>query len=81
MRGSIKRRCTKCGSRKIKKIVGDNGSELFRCLDGHDTFSWSFVVDIARPGEPRKQISRSGSSLAGKPSPNWWRWLQTRTAA
>ena len=60
MRGSVKRRCTKCGSRKMSKIVGDTGSESFTCPDGHDTFSWSFVVDISRPGEQRKQIMRSG---------------------
>jgi integrase len=45
------RRCGKCGARVESKTCGKCGS---------DSFSWSYVVDVAQPGEKRKQRSKAG---------------------
>lgn len=51
-RGTIYRKCGSCG----RKVGGDHPCE--RC--GHEHWSWAFTVDIAPPGAPRKQRTRSG---------------------
>jgi len=49
--GSVFRRCT-CGAR-----FGD-GRRCREC--GSDSYAWSFVVDLAVPGAPRKQRRKGG---------------------
>jgi integrase len=48
--GRLTRRCQACGRDTTAK----------RCTCGSDRVAWSFTVDISRPGEPRKQVHRSG---------------------
>lgn len=49
-RGSVFRRCSGCG-RRIRAR---------KCPCGHDRFTWVFVVDLERPGAPRRQVMRGG---------------------
>ncbi len=49
-RGAVRRRCTRCGA-----SVRDG-----RCLKGHEGWSWSFTIDTAPVGAPRRQVTRSG---------------------
>ena len=51
-RGSVSRRCSTCGTGVV------TGERI--CPAGHDRIAWSFTVDIAPPGAPRKQVRRSG---------------------
>jgi integrase len=50
-RGLTFKRCGKCGRRIEGKRCGKCGGE---------SFSWSYVVDVAQPGEKRKQRSKAG---------------------
>lgn len=50
-RGAIFKRCSKCGRRF-------EGRKCERC--GNESFSWSYVVDVAHPGEKRKQRTKAG---------------------
>lgn len=50
-RGLTFKRCGKCGSRVENKKCAKCGGE---------SFSWSYVVDVAQPGEKRKQRSKAG---------------------
>jgi integrase len=69
MKGSVRRRCTICGSRNLNKTgkstytcpnVFDEGHP--RAGEHHDSWTWGFVVDVSRPGEDRRQVWRSGYS-------------------
>ena len=50
--GRLTRRCRACG----RDAAGR------RCACGSDRMAWSFLVDVNRVGEPRKQMHRSGFS-------------------
>ena len=50
-RGLTFKRCGKCG-RRIE------GKACAKC--GGESFSWSYIVDVAQPGEKRKQQSKAG---------------------
>ena len=49
-RGSVYRRCRACSNR----------AEGRRCRCGSDALGWAFKVDVAPPGAPRDQKTRSG---------------------
>ena len=49
-RGAVRRRCSSCGA-----SVKDG-----RCSKGHEVWSWSFTIDSAPAGAPRRQVTRSG---------------------
>ncbi|MHB8611207.1 MAG: tyrosine-type recombinase/integrase [Candidatus Dormibacteraceae bacterium] len=51
--GRVFRRCSKCGGR-----VAVGGRACAKC--GSETFSWSFVVDVAPKGQTRRQRSKAG---------------------
>lgn len=46
----MRRRCSTCGASMKNK----------RCPKGHEGWSWSFTIDAAPPGAPRRQLTRSG---------------------
>jgi integrase len=46
----VRRRCSTCGASVQNK----------RCPKGHEGWSWSFTIDAAPPGAPRRQLTRSG---------------------
>lgn len=50
-RGTVRRKCSTCG------IAVQDGKT---CRNGHDNIVWSYVVDIAPEGAPRKQRTKSG---------------------
>ena len=61
MSGTVRRRCTTCGG----TITTDKGS----CRKGHTSWRWSITVDVALPGQPRKQVTRTRGE-DGQPFPN-----------
>lgn len=50
-RGTVRRKCSTCG-------IGVKDGKA--CSNGHDNIVWSYVVDIAPEGAPRKQRTKSG---------------------
>lgn len=49
-RGTLRRRCSSCGA------TMKDGT----CPKGHDAWAWSYTIDAAPPGAPRRQLTRSG---------------------
>jgi integrase len=48
--GSVYRRCTGCRKRMRDAT----------CPCGHTRYSWTYTIDVAQPGAPRRQVYRSG---------------------
>jgi integrase len=58
-RGKVYRRCTRCGGDvNAERRAADRPTKHERC-DG-DRATWAYTVDVARPGAPRKQVTRAG---------------------
>lgn len=54
--GRTYRRCTKCGKKVEEKV----------CQCGNRSTSWSYIVDVAPPGAPRRQKRGGGFETKGK---------------
>lgn len=57
--GMVFKRCTRCGGR-----IEAKARRCGKC--GGDKYTWSFVVDLAPPGAPRKQRKQGGFATKGE---------------